>query len=54
MESIGKDGFTDVCKAGLDAAASVLKVEGVDCYDLGTQYTKAGETPDLNMTRGRR
>ena len=53
-EAIGKAGVTDVCKAGMDEAASVLEVEGEDCYDLGTRCTEAIEAPDLKMTRGRR
>ena len=50
MKAIGKAGFTDVCKVGMDVAASELKVEGEDCYDLGTRYAEAGKTPDLKMT----
>ena len=34
----------DKCKVGMDVAASEFKVEGQDCYDLGTWYPDA-ETP---------
>eukprot|EP00438_Fugacium_kawagutii_P009882 Skav220949 [mRNA] locus=scaffold2381:226182:231931:- [translate_table: standard] len=35
----------DKCKIGMDVAASEFKVEGQDCYDLGTW-----KTPELKMT----
>merc|ERR1711953_496505 len=33
-----------------DVAASEFKVEGQDCYDLGTWYPDAEKTDDLKMT----
>ncbi|CAK9009295.1 unnamed protein product [Durusdinium trenchii] len=50
MEAIEKAGYKDKCKVGMDVAASEFKVEGVDCYDLGTWYPEAEKTPDLKMT----
>jgi len=50
MEAIEKAGFKDICKIGMDVAASEFKVEGEDCYDLGTWYAEAEKTPDLKMT----
>ncbi|CAE8631129.1 unnamed protein product, partial [Polarella glacialis] len=50
MEAIEKAGFKDVCKIGMDVAASEFKVEGQDCYDLGTWYAEADKTPELKMT----
>jgi enolase len=50
MEAIEKAGYKDVCKIGMDVAASEFKVEGEDCYDLGTWYPDAEKTPELKMT----
>jgi len=50
MEAIEKAGYKDVCKIGMDVAASEFKVEGQDCYDLGTWYPENEKTPDLKMT----
>mmetsp|Transcript_56088 Transcript_56088/g.151049 ORF Transcript_56088/g.151049 Transcript_56088/m.151049 type:complete len:470 (+) Transcript_56088:99-1508(+) len=50
MEAIEKAGYKDICKIGMDVAASEFKVEGVDCYDLGTWYPEAEKTPELKMT----
>merc|ERR1712066_210821 len=50
MEAIEKAGYKDVCKIGMDVAASEFKVEGQDCYDLGTWYPDAEKTPELKMT----
>merc|ERR1712232_1397014 len=33
-----------------DVAASEFKVEGQDCYDLGTWYPEGEKTADLKMT----
>merc|ERR1712070_289731 len=50
MEAIDKAGYKDVCKIGMDVAASEFKVEGQDCYDLGTWYPESEKTPELKMT----
>merc|ERR1739844_615967 len=51
MEAIEKAGYKDVCKIGMDVAASEFKVEGQDCYDLGTWYPEAEKSdPALKMT----
>ena len=50
MEAIAAAGYKDQCKIGMDVAASEFKVEGEDCYDLGTWYPDAEKTPDLKMT----
>merc|ERR1719387_1636287 len=50
MEAIEKAGYKDKCKIGMDVAASEFKVEGKDCYDLGTWYPKEEQTDDLKMT----
>merc|ERR1719386_380910 len=50
MEAIEKAGYSDKCKIGMDVAASEFKVEGQDCYDLGTWYPDAEKTDDLKMT----
>jgi len=50
MEAIEKAGFKDKCAIGMDVAASEFKVEGEDCYDLGTWYPEAEKTADLKMT----
>merc|ERR1719387_2201010 len=50
MEAIEKAGYEEVCKIGMDVAASEFKVEGQDCYDLGTWYPEAEKTPELKMT----
>merc|ERR1719198_2394102 len=50
MEAIEKAGYKDKCKIGMDVAASEFKVEGQDCYDLGTWYPDAEKTPELKMT----
>merc|ERR1712217_967310 len=36
VEAIEKAGYKDKCMVGMDVAASEFKVEGQDCYDLGT------------------
>merc|ERR1711924_36835 len=48
--AIEKAGYKDKCKVGMDVAASEFKVEGQDCYDLGTWYPDAEKTPELKMT----
>jgi enolase len=50
MEAIDKAGYKDKCKVGMDVAASEFKVEGQDCYDLGTWYPDSEKTPELKMT----
>merc|ERR1711871_1459264 len=50
MQAIKDAGYEGVCKIGMDVAASEFKVEGEDCYDLGTWYPDAEKTPDLKMT----
>lgn len=50
MEAIQKAGYVDKCAIGMDVAASEFKVEGQDCYDLGTWYPDAEKTDDLKMT----
>merc|ERR1719263_978320 len=50
MEAIEKAGYGGKCKVGMDVAASEFKVEGEDCYDLGTWYPDAEKTPELKMT----
>merc|ERR1711979_185068 len=50
MEAIEKAGYKDKCSIGMDVAASEFKVEGQDCYDLGTWYPEAEKTPELKMT----
>jgi len=51
MEAIEKAGYKDKCKIGMDVAASEFKVEGQDCYDLGTWYPEAEKNdPGLKMT----
>lgn len=50
MEAIEKAGYKDKCKIGMDVAASEFKVEGSDCYDLGTWYPEAEKVPSLKMT----
>merc|ERR1712125_13022 len=51
MEAIKKAGYEDKCKIGMDVAASEFKVEGADCYDLGTWYPEAEkDDPALKMT----
>jgi enolase len=50
MEAIEKAGYKDKCKVGMDVAASEFKVEGQDCYDLGTWYPEAEKTDKLKMT----
>jgi len=49
-EAIKKAGYEGKCKVGMDVAASEFKVEGEDCYDLGTWYPEAEKTADLKMT----
>jgi len=41
MEAIELAGYKDKCQIGMDVAASEFKVEGEDCYDLGTWYPEA-------------
>jgi enolase len=50
MEAIEKAGYKDKCSVGMDVAASEFKVDGQDCYDLGTWYPDAEKTADLKMT----
>jgi hypothetical protein len=50
MEAIKKAGYEAECQVGMDVAASEFKVEGEDCYDLGTWYPEAEKTPELKMT----
>lgn len=51
MEAIEKAGFKDKCMVGMDVAASEFKVEGKDCYDLGTWYPEGEkDDPKLKMT----
>jgi enolase len=50
MEAIEKAGYKDKCSVGMDVAASEFKVEGEDCYDLGTWYPDAEKSADLKMT----
>jgi len=50
MEAIKQAGYEGQCKIGMDVAASEFKVEGEDCYDLGTWYPEAEKTPELKMT----
>jgi enolase len=50
MQAIKDAGYEGVCKIGMDVAASEFKVEGEDCYDLGTWYPEAEKTPELKMT----
>jgi len=50
MEAIEKAGYKEVCKIGMDVAASEFKVEGEDCYDLGLWYPEAEKKPELKMT----
>merc|ERR1712045_937514 len=50
MEAIKKAGYADKCQIGMDVAASEFKVEGKDCYDLGTWYPDSEKTDDLKMT----
>merc|ERR1712217_974688 len=50
MEAIDKAGYKDKCMVGMDVAASEFKVEGQDCYDLGTWYPDSEKTPELKMT----
>merc|ERR1719421_395193 len=50
MEAIEKAGYVDKCKVGMDVAASEFKVEGEDCYDLGTWYPDSEKSDDLKMT----
>jgi len=50
MEAVKKAGYESKCKIGMDVAASEFKVEGKDCYDLGTWYPEAEKTEDLKMT----
>jgi len=50
MEAIKKAGYEAKCKIGMDVAASEFKVEGKDCYDLGTWYPEAEKSDDLKKT----
>jgi len=50
FEAIKKAGYEGKCKIGMDVAASEFKVEGQDCYDLGTWYPEAEKTPELKKT----
>jgi len=64
MEAIEKAGYKDVCKIGMDVAASEFKVEepaakaqktasgaaSQEVYDLGLWYPEKEKTPELKMT----
>merc|ERR1719361_2704329 len=50
VEAIEKAGYKEKCMVGMDVAASEFKVEGQDCYDLGTWYPDKEKTPELKMT----
>eukprot|EP00928_Gymnodinium_smaydae_P067362 TRINITY_DN5032_c0_g2_i1.p1 TRINITY_DN5032_c0_g2~~TRINITY_DN5032_c0_g2_i1.p1 ORF type:complete len:862 (+),score=181.07 TRINITY_DN5032_c0_g2_i1:242-2587(+) len=51
MEAITQAGYKDMCAIGMDVAASEFKVEGKDCYDLGTWYPESEKNdPALKMT----
>lgn len=51
MEAIKAAGYEGKCSIGMDVAASEFKVEGQDCYDLGTWYPEAEKNdPALKMT----
>jgi len=52
MEAIKQAGYEGKCSIGMDVAASEFKVEGQDCYDLGTWYPQAERDadPTLKMT----
>jgi len=51
LEAIKKAGYEGKCQIGMDVAASEFKVEGEDCYDLGTWYPEAEKgDPKLKMT----
>jgi len=51
MEAIEASGYKDKCSIGMDVAASEFKVEGQDCYDLGTWYPASEkDAPGLKMT----
>merc|ERR1712217_730757 len=52
MEAIEKAWYKDKCIVGMDVAASEFKVEGQDCYDLGTWYPEeeSAADPSLKMT----
>jgi len=50
MEAVEKAGYKEKCMIGMDVAASEFKVEGQDCYDLGTWYPDSEKTPELKMT----
>ena len=48
MEAIKTAGYEGKCEIGMDVAASEFKVEGEDCYDLGTFYPH-GERDDPRL-----
>jgi enolase len=51
MEAIKAAGYEGKCEIGMDVAASEFKVEGEDCYDLGTFYPPSErDDPSLKMT----
>jgi len=50
VEAIKAAGYEGKCSIGMDVAASEFKVEGQDCYDLGTWYPDAEKTAELKMT----
>ena len=51
MEAIKTAGYEGKCEIGMDVAASEFKVEGEDCYDLGTFYPPGErDDPSLKMT----
>jgi len=51
LEAIKKAGYEGKCQIGMDVAASEFKVEGQDCYDLGTWYPESEKgDPALKMT----
>ncbi|KAH8046064.1 phosphopyruvate hydratase [Aureococcus anophagefferens] len=51
MEAITAAGYEGMCEIGMDVAASEFKVDGEDCYDLGTFYpADERDDPKLKMT----
>lgn len=50
MSAIDKAGHAGKCSVGLDVAASEFKVQGEDCYDLGTFYPDA-ERNDASLKK---
>merc|ERR1712000_483832 len=51
VEAIEKAGYKKMCAIGMDVAASEFKVEGQDCYDLGTWYPESEKNePGLKLS----